>query len=97
MKEGKKGWREQASAHFLGKGGAMAPLCQIKVGPQFFCTFLYLIFWAAAGENFAKTALLVLKPSFQLSLEVIKARRRRKIFENSILNVIEKTFPWSNN
>ena len=33
MKGGKKGWREQASAHFLGKGGATAPLCQIKVGP----------------------------------------------------------------
>ena len=64
MKGIKKGLREQASAHFLGKGGAAATLCQIKVGPfqikvgpQFFCTFLYLIFSAAAGENFAKIAL----------------------------------------
>ena len=61
MKGGKKGWREQASAHFLGKGGAMAPLCQIKVGPfrinQIFYTFLFLNFLASASESFAKTVL----------------------------------------
>ena len=32
MKGGKKGWREQASAHFLGKGGATAPFVKSRWG-----------------------------------------------------------------